>query len=76
MVNKVRFGNDPHQLDSTEAGVTLQLLPGDPPDLSLPHQHRHPGDDGVEDIIIFKGTDPPQGEFIIFNWLLIVLGKT
>jgi hypothetical protein len=33
---------------------------------------RHPVD-GAEDIIIFKDEGPPQGDFNIFNWLLIVL---
>jgi hypothetical protein len=68
---KARVENYPLHLDSTEAGVTLQLLPDDlpgPPDLSL--SHRHLGDDGAEDIIIFKGQNSPQGDFIIFNWLL------
>jgi hypothetical protein len=48
----------------TEAGIILQLLPGDPPGPLRPsfsHQNRHPGDDGAEDIIIFKGQHPPQG---------------
>ncbi len=35
--------------------------PPDLPDLSLPHKHRHPGDDGAEYIIILKSLDPPQG---------------
>jgi hypothetical protein len=26
--------------------------------------NRHPGDDGAEDIIIFKGQDPPQVDLI------------
>ncbi len=76
MVQKARVGDDPLQLDSIEARVTLHLLPDDPsgpPELSLPHQQRHPGDDGAEDIIIFKGQDPPQGDFNIFNWFLMVL---
>jgi hypothetical protein len=54
----------PLQFDYTEAGITLQLLSGDPPgppDHSFPHKHRHPGDDGAEDIIIFKGQDPSSG---------------
>jgi hypothetical protein len=56
MVWKARVGNDPLQLDSTVAGVSLQLLLDDPldlPDLPLPHQHRHPRDDGAKNIIIF-----------------------
>ncbi len=58
--------NDPLQLDSTEAGLILHLLPDDPPGpphLSLTHHHRHPGNDGAEDIIIFNGQEPPQGDF-------------
>jgi hypothetical protein len=65
MVSKARVENDPLQLDYTEARITLQLVPCDPPDpphLSLSHQHRHPGHDGAEDIIISKGQDPPQGD--------------
>jgi hypothetical protein len=31
MVQKARVGDDPLQLDSIEARVTLQLLPDDPP---------------------------------------------
>ncbi len=59
------------QLDSTEDGIVLQLLPDDPPsppDRLLPHQHKRSGDDGAEDIIIFKGQEHPQGYFNIFNW--------
>jgi hypothetical protein len=37
---------------------------------------RHPWHNGVEDIIIFKGQEPPQGDFNIFNWLLMVLRGT
>ncbi len=33
----------------------------------------HPGDDVDEEIIISKGQEPPQGDFDIFNWLLMVL---
>jgi hypothetical protein len=58
---KARIENHPFKLDCTQAGVTLQLLPGDPPGpphLFFPHKHRHPGDDEVEDTIIFKGQDP------------------
>ncbi len=65
MFYKARVENEPLQLGSTEAGIILQLLPGDPagpPQLSLPHQHRHSGDDGAEYIIIFKGQDPPQSD--------------
>ncbi len=45
--------NDPLQLDSTEAGVSLQLFPGDPPGpfvLSFSHLQytRHPEDDEAE----------------------------
>jgi hypothetical protein len=68
---KARIGNDHFQLDITDAGITLHLLPDDPPglpDLSLPHHQRHLGDDETEDIIIFKGQYPPQGDFNIFNW--------
>ncbi len=58
--------------------ITLQLLPGDPPGpphLSLSHQHRRPGAAGAEDMIIFKGQDPPLGDLHnIFNWFLMVLG--
>ncbi len=32
----------------------LQLLLDDPPDLSLPHQHTRPVDDGAEGIILCK----------------------
>ncbi len=56
MGQKAGVGNDPLQLGSTETGVILHLLPDDPPDppgLSLPHQQRHPGHDGAEDIITF-----------------------
>ncbi len=53
MVSKARIENDPLQFDYTEAGITLQLLPRDPPGpphLCLSRLHRHPGDDGAEDI--------------------------
>ncbi len=56
--------------------VSFKLLPDDPPGppvLTFPHKHRDPGHDGAEDIIIFKGQEPPQGDFNIFNWLLAVL---
>ncbi len=57
MVLKARVGNDPVQLDSTEAGVICSYFlinqPG-PLDLSLPHEHRHPVDDGAENIIIYQ----------------------
>ncbi len=82
MVWKARVGNDTLQLDITEAGVILQLLPDDPPgttaDLSQPQQHRHSGDDGTEDmcIIILKDQDPLQGDFYIFNWVLMVMSGT
>jgi hypothetical protein len=33
---------------------------------------RHSGDDGAEDIIIFKGWEPSEVVFNIFNWFLIV----
>ncbi len=55
MVLKAR--KDPLQLYSTEVGVILQLLLDDPPglpDLSLPHQHRHPGNDGAETLSFLK----------------------
>jgi hypothetical protein len=51
------------RLNSTKSGVTLQLLPDDPlgrPDLSLLHEHRHPGDDDTEDNIICKSQEPTQ----------------
>ncbi len=54
-----RVQNDPLQICSTEARVILQLHPGDPPGrphFSLPHQHRHLGDDQADDIIIFRVT--------------------
>ncbi len=79
MVWKARVGNDPLQLDSIAAGVSLQLLHDDPPglpNLPLPNQHRHPRDDGAKDIIIFKGQEPSQGDFNICNWLLVVLSGT
>ncbi len=61
MVSKARVGNGPLQLDYTEAGIILELIPEDPPeDLSLPHQHRHPENDEAEEIIIFIGQDPPH----------------
>ncbi len=53
MVSKAGIENDPLQFDYPEAGITLQLLPGDPPGpphLCLSRQHRHPEDDGAEDI--------------------------
>jgi hypothetical protein len=64
MVLKARVENDPLQLYYTEAEITLQLLPGDPPGPahhSFPRKHRHPGDDGAENSIICKGQDPLQG---------------
>jgi hypothetical protein len=77
MVSKAELcKSDPLQICSTEAGVILQLLPSDPSGpthISQPHQHRHPGDDGAEDIVIFNGQGPPKGDFNIFNWLLMVL---
>ncbi len=42
MVCRSRLENNPLHLDSTEAGIILQILPGDPPGpphLSIPHQH-------------------------------------
>jgi hypothetical protein len=77
IVRKARVGNDYLKLGSTVClFVCLQLLSRDPPDhpvLSFPHQHRHPGDDVAEDIIIFKGQEPPQGNINIYNWLLMLL---
>jgi hypothetical protein len=61
MVLKARV--DPRQVDYTEAGVILELIPDDPPgppNLSLLHQHRHPGHDGSKAMIISKGQDPPK----------------
>jgi hypothetical protein len=54
---KARVGNDPLQLESNEAGEPTEDSPG-PPDLSLSHQHRHPGDDWAEGFILCKGKGP------------------
>ncbi len=55
--------NEPLHLNSTEAGVTLQLLPDDspgPPGISLLQQCRHPVHNRAEDIILCKGQEPLQ----------------
>jgi hypothetical protein len=63
MVEKARVENEHLYLDSTEAGVSLQLLSSDPPG---PPVHffltitRHPVHDGVEDIIILKARNLPM----------------
>ncbi len=76
VVWKARVENDPLQLDITKTGVSFKLLPEDPPGppvIIFPHQHRHPRHDRAEDAIIFKGQEPPQGDFNIFDQLLMVL---
>ncbi len=76
---KARVRSDQLQLHSTKDGVTLQLLPDyppGPPDLSLPHQHRHPGNGEAEGIIICKGQEPPQGRLDDLNGLLVMLRGT
>jgi hypothetical protein len=70
-LKKAKVGNDPLQLESNEAGDPTDDSPG-PPDLSVSHQHRHPGDDWAEGIIHTLQRPGPSSMFL--NSYIYIMG--